>query len=156
MRTSFEVEVRQAEQEGYEPSLVAVMLTEGRAASGGRAEVFAPLSVTWPGNGIGVLLRHRGPVEVRAQVTRQRNGELSLRARATDAIRAAVDAGRKFMSVEFRALEERTTKAGVREILSAFVPRAALVDRPEYDVTSAEVRSEEHEHHRRRILSCLL
>ena len=44
------------------------------------------------------------------------------------------------MSVEFRALEERTTKAGVREILSAYVAAAALVASPEYDSTTAEVR----------------
>ena len=62
-------------------------------------------------------------------------------AEATPAIRAAVEGGKRYMSVEFMAIEERTTQGGVREILSAFVPRAALVDRPEYDSTSAEVRS---------------
>ena len=48
MKYSFEVEVREAERAGYEPTLRGVMLTEGRAASGGRAEVFAPGSVSWP------------------------------------------------------------------------------------------------------------
>ena len=45
------------------------------------------------------------------------------------------------MSIEFHAVEERTTRAGVREITSALVNAAALVDRPEYDTTSAEIRT---------------
>ena len=44
------------------------------------------------------------------------------------------------MSVEFHALEERTTAGGVREVLRAFVPDAALVAQPEYDTTVAEIR----------------
>ena len=44
------------------------------------------------------------------------------------------------MSVEFHALEERTTAGGVREVLRALVPSAALVADPEYDTTEAEVR----------------
>ena len=136
----FEVEIREG-RPGYEPSLRGTMLTEGRAASGGRAEVFVPGSVEWPSEGVAILTEHRGTVEVRGQVVRQRDGKLTLTARATDAIKQAVAAGRKWMSVEFRALEERTTKGGVREVLRAFVPAAALVSSPEYDSTSAEVRS---------------
>ena len=51
------VELREA-SEG--PLLRGVVLQEGRAAQGGRAEVFAPLSVTWPANGIALLAEHRG------------------------------------------------------------------------------------------------
>ena len=141
MKHSFEVEVREAERAGYEPTLRGVMLTEGRAASGGRAEVFAPGSVSWPHDGVAVLAEHRGAVEVRAQPVRHRDGRITLTARATEAIRAAVESGKRFMSVEFHALEERTTKAGVREVLRAMVPAAALVSAPEYDTTAAEVRS---------------
>ena len=137
----FEVEIREG-RPGYEPSLRGTMLTEGRAASGGRAEVFVPGSVEWPSEGVAILTEHRGTVEVRGQVVRQRDGKLTLTARATDAIKQAVAAGRKWMSVEFRALEERTTKGGVREVLRAFVPAAALVSSPEYDTTRAEVRSQ--------------
>ena len=138
--STFEVEIREG-RPGYEPSLRGTMLTEGRAASGGRAEVFAPGSVEWPSEGVAILTEHRGTVEVRGQVVRQRDGKLTLTARATDAIKQAVASGRKWMSVEFRALEERTTAGGVREVLRAFVDAAALVSRPEYDSTSAEVRS---------------
>ena len=121
--------------------LHGTILTEGRAASGGRAEVFAPGSVTWPAQGIGILVEHGGQAETRAFPHRAPNGELNVRARATDAIRAAIGAGKSYMSVEFVGVEERTTAGGVREILSAYVMAAALVDSPEYDTTRAEVRA---------------
>ena len=106
------------------------------------------MSATWPGDGVGVLLEHRGAPEVRAVPTREPDGRITIRARATDAIRRAVEAGKKFMSVEFRAIEERTTSGGVREVLRAFVDAAALTSAPEYDTTRAEVR-ERREHWRR-------
>lgn len=137
MKHSFEIEVRDSESG---PELRATMLTEGRAASGGRAEVFAPGSVQWPSEGVEIAPSHALPTEVRAQPVRQRDGRLTLRTRATDALRAAVESGSRFCSVEFFAIEERTTAAGVREILSAIVTRAALTPRPEYDTTAAELR----------------
>lgn len=141
MRRTFEVEIREASRPGYEPTLRGTILQEGRAASGGRREVFAPGSVQWPAEGVAILTAHGSPdVEARAQPIRQRDGRITVTARATAAIRKAVKAGRRFMSVEFRALEERTTAGGVREVLRAFVPAAALVEAPEYDSTSAEVR----------------
>lgn len=140
MKTSFEVEIRESETPGYEPSLRGIMLTEGRAASGGRAEVFTPGSVTWPQDGVAILTEHRGKVEARGQVVRERDGRLTLTARATEGIRKAVGAGKRFMSVEFRSIEERTTAGGVRELLRAVVDAAALVASPEYDSTLAEVR----------------
>lgn len=146
MRASFEVEVREASRPGYEPSLRGTMLTEGRAASGGRREVFAPGSVSWPHDGVAILTEHRGRPETRAQVIRRRDGRLTITARATEAIRAAVKAGKRYMSVEFRSLEERTTRGGVREVLRAFVDAAALVSSPEYDTTAAEVRNRRIEH----------
>ena len=49
-------------------------------------------------------------------------------------------AGKRYMSVEFVAVRARVTAGGVREILSALVPAAALTASPEYDTTSAELR----------------
>lgn len=135
----FEVEIR--EEAGREPTLYGIMLQEGRAATGGRRELFTLNSIEWPSEGVGVLLRHRGPVETRGHVVRDRDGRLALTARATDAVVEAVRAGKRFMSVEFTSLRERTTRAGVREIQRAFVAAAALTDKPEYDTTAAEVRS---------------
>lgn len=137
---SFEVEIR--EEVGREPTLYGVMLQEGRAATGGRAELFAPGAVEWPSEGVGVKTVHLGDIEVRGQVVRHRDGRLALTARATDAIRQAWAEGRRFLSVEFTSLQERVTRAGVREIQRAFVDSAALVVRPEYDMTAAEVRSQ--------------
>lgn len=149
MKTSFEVEIRESDKPGYEPTLRGVMLQEGRAASGGRAEVFTPGSVEWPSEGVVVRTEHRGKAEVRGHVVRERDGRLTISARATEAIREAVKAGRKFMSVEFQAVEERTTAGGVRELLRAFVSAAALVSAPEYDSTLAEVRKSESRSRRR-------
>lgn len=138
---SFEVELREAERAGYEPSLYGTMIQEGRAATGGRRELFAPGSVEWPSEGVAIMTEHRGAVETRAHPIRQGNGSLTLRARATEKIKQAVGAGKKYMSVEFRSLNERTTKGGVREILRCFVDGAALTSDPEYDSTLAEVRT---------------
>lgn len=140
MKHSFEVEIRQAAEGG---ELHGVMLTEGRAASGGRAELFAPGSVQWPSEGVEIAPGHELATESRAHPVRQRDGRLTLRTRATDALRQAVESGRKYMSVEFHALKERRTQAGVREILTALVVRAALVKTPEYDTTAAEVRTKQ-------------
>ncbi len=121
--------------------LHGVILTEGRAASGGRAELFAPGAVDWPAGGIRILAEHRGAELGRAVPTREPNGAIRIETRATDPIRRAVDVdGKRFMSIEFHALEERTTPAGVREVLHALVDAAALTSSPEYDTTTAEVR----------------
>ena len=140
MKHTFAVEVRESEP-GRRPRLYGTMIREGRAASGGRAELFAPGSVLWPTEGVGIQTKHHGPVEVRAQPVRERDGRIEVRADATDGIRAAIAAGRKWLSVEFVAIRERTTKGGVREVLEAFVPRAALVSSPEYGDSTAELRS---------------
>ena len=57
------VEVREADDG---PKLRGVVLQEGRAAQGGRAEVFAPFSVVWPSDGISLLGEHRGAELARA------------------------------------------------------------------------------------------
>lgn len=135
---NFEVELRESQGKS---TLDGVILQEGRAATGGRAELFAPDSVEWPSGGVGVLLEHRGAVQTRGQVVRERDGKLRLIAQATQAVKDAWQAGKRFMSVEFVALEERTTAAGVREVLRAFVPYATLTTVPEYDTATVEVRS---------------
>lgn len=144
MKHSFEIEIR--EPAGRDPELVGTIITEGRAASGGRAEVFTPGSVSWPSAGVEIAPGHKLATESRAHPVRAQNGEIRIKARATDALQKAVKAGAKFMSVEFFALEERTTKAGVREILSALVKRAALTPVPEYDTTAAELREQGNKH----------
>ena len=64
------VELREAD-EG--PTLHGVVLQEGRAAQGGRAESFAPLSVVWPATtGIALLAEHRGTAMAHAVPVRDR------------------------------------------------------------------------------------
>ena len=141
MKHSFAIEIREASRPGYEKTLTGTIIQEGRAASQ-RREVFAPGSVEWPSAGISILTEHRGAMEVRAQPVRHRSGRITVSARATDAIQAAVAAGRKFMSIEFKSIEERQAGGGaIREITRAMVDAAALVLRPEYTQTSAEIRS---------------
>ena len=138
MRSSetLHVEVRQEASE-----LVGVVIAEGRAASGGRREIFAPMSAQWPVEGIEILPEHRGHVETMAQPERASNGEIQIRARLTDGLRKAFESGRRWLSVEFQSLEERTVKGGVREIQRAMIRGAALVSSPEYDTATAELRT---------------
>ena len=130
-----EVELRDAGR-----TLFGVLIQEGRAGRR-RRELFAPLSIQWPAGGVGVLTEHYGRPEVLSIPERQPDGRITLQAKATDAIRAAVAAGKKYMSIEFRALAERRTAGGIREILRALVPDVALVSEPEYSQTAAEVRA---------------
>ena len=131
------VEVREADDG---PMLRGAILQEGRAAHGGRAEVFAPLAVVWPSDGIALLGEHRGSELARAVPTRDADGSLRIETRATPAILAAY-ATRKYFSVEFHALAEIRTAGGVREIQRALIEAAALVPNPEYPGVRAEVRS---------------
>ena len=137
-RFTVEVELRDTDEGG--PMLHGTMLTEGRAASGGRAELFAPRSVRWLDGGVEISPGHDAPSEARAIPERQDDGRLTIATRATDALRQAVEAGSTYMSVEFHSMAERRTAGGVREILQALVVRAALVPEPEYDTTAAELR----------------
>lgn len=134
-----ELELR--EEEGQEPTLHGVIIQEGRAATGGRAELFAPDSVTWPADGVEIATRHLGPAETRAAVTRDEQKRLTIAAKATPRIVQAYNEGKRHLSVEFVATRSRITKGGVREILRAVVDKAAMVERPEYDVATAELRS---------------
>ena len=129
------VELREAD-EG--PMLRGVVLQEGRAAQGGRAEVFAPLSVVWPSDGIALLGEHRGSELARAVPTRGTDGSLRIETRATPAILTAYKT-RRYFSVEFHAISEVRTAGGVREITRALVDAAAMVSSPEYSQATAEV-----------------
>jgi len=127
-------------QEGEQ--LRGLILTEGRAAAGGRRELFAPGSVVWPADGIALLDGHGG--DRLAQVYPARHGnEIRIATPVTDRIRQAVESGKAKMSIEFRSLQEQTTAGGVREVLRAVVHAAALVASPEYTQTSAEIRTKD-------------
>ena len=130
------VELRESETG---PMLHGVLIQEGRAASA-RAEVFAPLSLVWASEGVAVRAEHRGVEVTRAIPTREANGEISIATPAPPALVAAFNEGRKFLSIEFHAVQETRSAAGVREIQQAFLPGVALVADPEYKQARAEVR----------------
>lgn len=126
---------------GSGPKLHGTILTEGRASTGARRELFAPGALVWPEAGIDIRLEHLGQVEARAIPTRGDNGEIQIEAPATPALFDKVNGGAKYMSVEFHSVEERTTAAGVREILRAVATGAIPTNNPEYDTTRAELRT---------------
>ena len=119
--------------------LHGVLIQEGRAASV-RAEVFAPLSLVWASDGISIRAKHLGAEDSRAIPTRDSDGSIRIAAPASAAIVAAFNEGRRFLSIEFHAVQETRSKSGVREIQQAFLPGAALVSDPEYVQATAEVR----------------
>ena len=134
--TAVECELREV---SGEPKLSGTLIQEGRIARR-RAEVFAPGSIQWPGNGIGVQVGHHSPVEVRAMPVRSPRGHIEISARTTPAIVEAVEAGKSGLSVQFYALKETRNASGVREIQEALVTHAALVESPEYEQGRAELR----------------
>ena len=71
-----ELEIREDERLG--PMLRAVILQEGRAASGGRSELFAPGSSTWSEQGIEIKVGHNGEVETLAHPVRSPEGGKSV------------------------------------------------------------------------------
>ena len=122
------------------PQIVGCLIQEGRAASQ-RAEIFAPLSLIWAADGIALRSKHLGSEDARAIPTRSPNGEIRIAAPASPALVDAFNEGRKFLSIEFHALKETRSAAGIREIQQAFLPGAALVKSPEYKMARAELRS---------------
>ena len=124
------------------PRLHGIILTEGRAAARGRAELFAPGAVVWPAEGIGIGVQHHNVTETRAVPIRDGN-QIRIEATATPALFAAVHGGARFMSLEFHALSEQRTAAGIREVTSALVTGAIVTADPEYSQTAAEVRTRE-------------
>ena len=142
-------EQRTVEVRATATELIATILQEGTPASGGLSEVFTNGSVEW-GDGVDILTVHHGKPEARAIPQRQPDGRITITAALTDGLRQAWNDGKRFMSVEFFSLRERTTKGGVRSLERALVTGAALVKVPEYDAAVAEVRSETPKRRRRR------
>ena len=138
MKHNVKLEIRES-REG--PRLHAQLIQEGRAAKGGRRELFTLNSLIWPDNGIGIKVGHQGQTVLRAAPTRSPNGEIRIAPLVVQEIVDAVAAGQNRMSIEFKSLREVTTRGGVREIQRAYLDAAALVANPEYHETAAEVRS---------------
>ena len=138
MTEQYVVPVELRESEGQR-RLHGCLLQEGRIASH-RAELFAPGACQWPAEGVAILTEHRGQSEARTLPTRQPDGSIVIDAAASPGMIAAVESGRRFMSVEFHALAETRNASDIREIQAALIVAGALTDDPEYQQTSAELR----------------
>ncbi len=124
--------------------LVGTLLTYETRASD-RRELFRRGAIHWPETGLVVNDMHDRRAPLLRAVPFLDGDALKIDApfpdtqRARDAatnLREGILTG---LSVEFYA-EKETRRAGVREILKAYVPRAGLVDTPSYSDSLAEVR----------------
>ena len=119
--------------------LTGTILQEGRAGTV-RKELFTLQSLTWPAEGVPLRTEHLQAEVARALPTRHPDGSVRIKVRATPEIRAAYQAGKKFLSAEFFALRE-SRSAGIREIESALLSGAAMVASPEFKQATAEIRT---------------
>lgn len=124
--------------------LHGVLLTEGRASSdrpnADRPELFVMGSVEWPSTGVRIRKKHLVDAGSVLAYPYREGAEIRVNVNPSTELREAVESGKRYMSVEFRALEEKTTDSGVREILRALLIGAAVVRTPSYRQTSAEIR----------------
>ena len=124
--------------------LVGTLLTYETRASD-RRELFRRGAIHWPETGLVVNDMHDRRAPLLRAVPFLDGDALKIDApfpdtqRARDAatnLREGILTG---LSVEFYA-EKETRRAGIREIVRAYVPRAGLVDTPSYADSLAEVR----------------
>ena len=144
-RLQQEIELELREDERLGKMLHAVILAEGRAAAGGRSELFTPGSVTWPEEGIEIKIGHSGAVEALGPIlSGPRKGERSgSRFERPKGLLRLSEKGSGGCLSNFFALAENRVPAGIREITSALIQGAALVASPEYSQGRAEVRSQQ-------------
>ncbi|MDE2661246.1 MAG: hypothetical protein OXI45_13660 [Acidobacteriota bacterium] len=137
-RLTAEVEIRDADSG---PVVGVTLIQEGRAATGGRSEVFAPKALVWPSEGVPLRTEHLGGESVRIHPHRDAELRISASAPASASIVEAVRSGKRHASIEFYAMDEVRTAAGIREIREAWLVGAALVSKPEYEQSAAELRA---------------
>ena len=129
---------------GAPSKLEGIIIQEGRAAAGGRAEVFAPGSCLWRPRGVELRNVHSSQPgsRIMAHVVPERDGDGNIRFehRLTAELRRAVERG-DGLSLEFVPLSEHRTAAGVREIEQALVLAVAFTASPEYAQARAEMRA---------------
>ena len=112
-----------------------------------RPEIFAPGSIRWPAGGMRLLSEHRGREVMRFE-PKADGAALRIDAALPDSaigreVAAEIRTGRKRgMSVEFVALDDARV-SGVREVRSALVDAAALVQSPAYTRAVVEVREKQ-------------
>lgn len=141
MRRTFETRAIRGSVHDHLKHVRGTVLQEGRAAAGGRAEVFAPGACSWPPAGVPLLLAHKGrPLVPAVELTRTADGMIQFEIDSTPELRARLDEAAG-LSVEFVSLDEKRTAGGVREIQAALITGVAFTREPEYEQARAELRS---------------
>ena len=128
--------------------LQGIIIQEGRAARGGRAEVFAPGSCIWRPRGVELRNVHSSSPKSRilghVLPTRDADGNIRFEEPLTPTLRTFAERANG-LSLEFVPLTEHRTAAGVREIEQALVVAVAFTKRPEYWQAKAEMRASRRE-----------
>ena len=118
-----------------------------------RAERFADGALSWPDDGIVLNVQHDRRQPLARVVPKVENGVVIIDAalpdtqRSRDTLALVREGVLKGLSVEFRAISDRWV-GNVREIASAALRGAALVDEPAYS-TSVEARAKRRDERRR-------
>ena len=140
-----EIRFQEDETKATPGRLVGTLLTYEKRASD-RRELFRRGAIHWPESGLVVNDMHDRRSPLLRAIPFLDGDALKIDApfpdtqRARDAatnLREGILTG---LSVEFYA-EKETRRAGIREIVRAYVPRAGLVDTPSYADSLAEVRT---------------
>ena len=131
--------------EAASPGRLTGVLMDYEERSGDRAETFRAGSLRWPMNGVVLNRQHQRAAPIMRVVPELRGSQVVIdtplpdTAAGRDAaaeIRSGLFAG---LSVEFRAVEEGFV-GSLREIRSALLTGAGLVDSPSYRGSRVEVR----------------
>ena len=127
--------------------LYGVLLNYGEPAGDGRRERFAPGSLEWPEEGVVLRLQHDRMQPIMRVVPETRENAVVVDAplpdtqRGRDAAVMVRDGTLGGLSVEFRARRQHYPN-GIREITSAVLTGAGLVDSPSYRGSRVELRGE--------------
>ena len=140
------VEYREDESRASPGRLVGqLVIYEKRAKD--RPEVFTRGALVWPATGITLNLQHDRKSLLARTVPFVEGDEVRIDAKmpntglGRDAIELVRTGTATGLSIEFQSRQEGR-RGGLREIRSAFIARAALVDDPSHD-TTVEVRQED-------------
>ena len=140
------IEIREDGSRQSPGRIVGTLLTYGERA-GDRPEVFMPGALSWPEGGIILNEQHNRQAPIMRFVPELRDGKVLIDAALPDTQRgrdAAVMVRNGTMtglSVEFRASRESRSARGVRQIETARLLAAGLVDSGSYAGSRVEVRA---------------
>ena len=134
-----------ADETRESPGRIVGTLMEYETRAGDRPEIFARGALSWPEGGIVLNEQHNRQAPIMRFLPEERDGKVVIDAalpdtqRGRDAATMVRNGTFKGLSVEFRALAEGR-KDGLREIRSAALSGAALVDSPSYGASQVELR----------------